>query len=77
MSRKPLSVRNSDNPSRRPPGGAGGDAKAKVKKVRSYFPILDRPTLVSQLNLILKDCVSSHGSAKLVEDDLKEPTVSG
>lgn len=69
MSRKPLSVRNSENPRR--PGNP-----LKKKKIRSNFPILDRPTIVSQLNLILKDVISSYGPAKLTEDDLKSPTVS-
>ena len=69
-SRRPLSVRNSENPGR-PPGGEA----IKPKKRRSPFPLLDRATLLVELNMILKESMS-HGYVKVSEEDLKEPTVS-
>lgn len=69
--RKPLSVRNSEDPGRRRPNAAKG------KKARPHYLVLDRPTIVSQLNMVLKDSLGGIGPAKISEEDLKEPTVSG
>ena len=69
MSRKPLSVRNSDNP---PRGRYPGGDITKKKKSRNMFVKLDVATLVSQLNMIFSD---SPGTTRLVEEDLRRPTV--
>ena len=69
MSRKPLSVRNSDNP---PRGRYPGGDVPKKKKGRNMFVKLDVATLVSQLNLIFSDCP---GTTRLVEEDLRRPIV--
>lgn len=66
--RKPLSMRNSEDSSR--------PNVMKAKKMRSHYPVLDRPTIVSQLNIVLQDSAGRTGPAKIVEEDLKEPTVS-
>lgn len=74
MSRKPLSAKNSDYG--RPPGN-DHEAKAKPKRRdRVCFRILDRPSLIAQLNVILKDTEGTHAPMKLIEDDLLRPTVS-
>ena len=68
--RKPLSVRNSEDPGHRKPNAGKG------KKARPHYLVLDRPTIVSQLNIVLKDSVGGIGPAKISEEDLKDPTVS-
>lgn len=50
----------------RPPGDPG-----KARK-RACFRVLDKPTLKTQLNLILK----TEGSQALTEDDLQKASVS-
>ena len=68
MSRKPLSVRNSaDNAHFKHPGGEG-----KKRKSRTPFPVLGTSTLVTQLNFVLAESMSSR---PLVEEDLTKPTV--
>ena len=65
--RRPLSVRNSENP-------PGADVAKKKKKTRRLFPLLDKATINLEFNVILKD----FGASKfppLSEADLKEPTV--
>lgn len=62
-SRRPLSVKNSADP-------RGGQVMKK-KRGKFMFLVLDRPAIVSQLNVLL----NSTSSQKISEEELLRPTV--
>lgn len=74
MSRKPLSARNTDFG--RPPGPGGEAMKPKPKRERGNLRVLDRPSIISQLAVILSNAEDTLGPLKVVEEDLLKPTVS-
>ena len=50
--------------------------KPKPKRERGNLRVLDRPSIISQLAVILSNAEDTLGPLKVVEEDLLKPTVS-